>query len=51
VLATNRQTITPWSRVFCQKLIVTQLVKLYPAFVWNLKFITVLIKAHHWSVS
>jgi hypothetical protein len=29
--------LTPWCRILFEKLIVTQLVKKYPAFLWNLK--------------
>jgi hypothetical protein len=29
--------LTPWCRVLFEKLIVTQLVKKYPAFLWNPK--------------
>jgi len=31
------QSLTPWSRVFLEKLIVFQLVKKFPAFLWNPK--------------
>jgi hypothetical protein len=30
-------TTTPWCRILFEKLIVTQLFKKYPAFLWNLK--------------
>jgi hypothetical protein len=29
--------ITPWCRILCEKLVVTQIVKKYPAFLWNPK--------------
>jgi len=40
----------PWSRVFLEKLIVTQLVEKFPAFYGAPRFITKFIGAHHWSL-
>jgi hypothetical protein len=37
--------------VLLEKLIVTQLVKKFPAFYGTQKFITVFTTAHHWSLS
>jgi hypothetical protein len=42
---------TPWSRVLLEKLTVTQPVKKYPAVYGTRRFITVFIRAHHWSLS
>jgi hypothetical protein len=42
--------ITPWCRILFEKLIVTQLVKKYPAY-GTRRFITVFTKAHHWTLS
>jgi len=41
--------VTPQSRVFLEKLIVTQLVK-FPAFSEIPSFITMFTGAHHWSL-
>ena len=43
-------TITPWSRVFLEKLTVAQLVKLL-TFYGTHKFITIFTTANHWSLS
>jgi hypothetical protein len=42
--------LTPWNRVLLEKLIVTQLVKKFPAFYGTRRFITVFKRAHHWSL-
>jgi hypothetical protein len=39
--------LTPWIRVLLEKLVVTQLVKKYPAIYGTRKFITVFTRAHH----
>jgi hypothetical protein len=41
--------MTSWSRGPLEKLIVTQLVKKFPAFYGTRRFITVFTRAHHWS--
>jgi len=43
--------ITPWSRVPVEKIIVTHLVKKFPAFYGTRKFITVFTTARQWSLS
>ena len=43
--------LTPWSRVLLQKLIGSQLVKKFPAFYGTRKFITVLTRSRHLSLS
>jgi hypothetical protein len=43
--------LTPWSRVCLEKLVVTQLVKKFPAFYGTRRFITVFTRARHWSLS
>jgi hypothetical protein len=42
---------TPGSRVLLEKLIVTQLVKKFPAFYRTLSFVAMFTRAHHWSLS
>jgi len=42
---------TPWSPVFLQKLIVTQLAKKFPAFYGTLRFITMFTTIRHWTLS
>jgi hypothetical protein len=42
---------TPWSRVHLEKLIAPQLEKKFPTFYGTRRFITVFIRAHHWSLS
>jgi hypothetical protein len=42
--------LTPWRKVHLEKLIVTQLVKKFPAFNGIVSFITVFTKACHWSL-
>jgi len=44
-------SITPWSRVLLEKLVVTQLVKKYYYFYGTRRFITVFTRALHWSLS
>jgi len=44
-------SLTPWCRILFEKLIVTQLIKKYPASLLNRRFITVLTKARHWTIS
>jgi hypothetical protein len=39
--------ITPWCWILPEKLIVTQLIKKLPVFLWNLKYITVFARACH----
>jgi hypothetical protein len=43
--------LPPWSRVLLEKLIVTQLVKKFPTFYGNRRFITVFTTARHLSLS
>jgi hypothetical protein len=43
--------LTPWGRVLLEKLIVTQLVKKFPAFYGSQMFIAVFTRAHHWYLS
>ena len=43
--------LTPWCRVFLEKLIVLQLVKKFPAFHGTRRFITALTSVRHLSVS
>jgi len=42
---------TPWSRVFLEKLTVSQLVKKFPTLYGTRKFITAFTSAHHLSLS
>jgi len=42
--------LTPWNRVL-EKLIVTKLIKKYPAFYGTRRYITVFTRARHWSLS
>jgi len=44
-------TPTTWIIVLCEKLIVTQLVKKFPAFYTTRKFITLFTRARYWSLS
>jgi hypothetical protein len=41
--------LTPWSRVFLEKLIVAQLVNKFSVIYGNLRFNTVFTRARHWS--
>jgi hypothetical protein len=43
----NLVTLTPWSRVFLEKLTVAQLVKKHPSFYGNRGFIGVFTTARH----
>jgi hypothetical protein len=43
--------LTLWGRDLLEKLIVTQLVKKFPAFYGTWRFITVFTRARHWSLS
>ena len=43
--------LTPWSRVFLEKLTVPQLVKNFPAFYGTRRFVTAFTSAHHLSLS
>jgi len=43
--------LTPWNRILLEKLLVTQLVKKFPAFYGIRKFITVFTRVRHWSLS
>jgi len=47
----NNITINPWIRVLLDKLLITQIVKKFPAFYWTRIFITVFPKTLHWSLS
>jgi hypothetical protein len=51
-LMTNWLThsLTSWSRVLLEKLIITQIVKTFTAFCGTWRFITILTTAHHWSL-
>jgi hypothetical protein len=42
--------LTAWSEVLLEKLIVTHLVRNFPAFYGTQRFITVFTRAHHWSL-
>jgi hypothetical protein len=42
---------TPWSRVFCEKLTGSQLVKKFPPFYGTRRLITTFTSAHHLSLS
>jgi hypothetical protein len=44
-------TLTPWSKVLLEKLIVMQPVKKFHAFYETWRFITILTRACHWSLS
>jgi hypothetical protein len=44
-------SLTAWSRVLLEKLIVTQLVKIYPSCYRTQRFITVFTRTRHWSTS
>jgi hypothetical protein len=48
---TDWLTMTPWSRVLLEKLIVTQLVKTSPALCGTRRFNTVFTRVRHWSLS
>jgi len=43
--------LTPWSRVLLEKLAGSQLVKKFPSFYGNRKFITAFASARHLSLS
>jgi hypothetical protein len=47
----SRNWLTPWSRILLQKLIVTQLVKKFPALYGTRRYITVFTRALHWFLS
>jgi hypothetical protein len=49
IFITNK--LTPWNRIFLKNLIVVQLVKKFPTFYTNLRFIIIFTVAHHWSLS
>ena len=51
VSKTQTYLLTPWSRVLLEKLIGLQLVKKFPAFYGNRRFITALTSARHLSLS
>jgi hypothetical protein len=44
-------SLTPWCNILFEELIVTQLVKKYPLLYGTRRFITVLTKARHWTLS
>jgi hypothetical protein len=43
--------LTAWSKVLLEKPVFTQLVKKFPAFYGTCRFITMLTRACHWSLS
>jgi len=43
-------SLIPWSSVLLEKLTVTQLVKEFPSFFGNRRFITVFTRVRHWSL-
>jgi hypothetical protein len=43
--------LTPWSRIFCEKLTGPQLVQKFPTFYGTRRFITAFTRAHHLSLS
>jgi hypothetical protein len=43
--------LTPWSRVFLERLTGSQLVKKFPTFCWTRRFITAFTSTHHLSLS
>jgi hypothetical protein len=43
--------LTPWRKVLLEKLVVPQLVKIFPVFYGTQKFIPEFTKAHHSSLS
>jgi hypothetical protein len=45
------QMLSPWSRVLLEKLTILQLVKKFPVFCGNRRFITAFSRAHHLSLS
>jgi hypothetical protein len=47
----NNNNNTPWSRVILVKLICSQIVKKFPGFYGNERFITAFTKAHQMSLS
>jgi len=49
LLSTN--LLTPWSRVFLEKLTGLQLVKKFPSFYGTQRFITAFTSSHHLSLS
>jgi hypothetical protein len=48
---TSITNVTPWSKVLLEKLTVPQLVKIFPAFYGNRRFITAFITSRHLSIS
>jgi hypothetical protein len=44
-------SLIPWSRALLEKLLVTQLVKEFLAFYVTRKFITLVTRFRHWSLS
>jgi len=48
---TKQYLLTPWSRVFLEKLTGPQLVKKFPAFYGTQRFLTVFTRASHLSLS
>jgi hypothetical protein len=48
---TQIMKLTPWNKVFLEKLIVTQLVKILPTFYEIQRSITVFTRAHYWLLS
>jgi hypothetical protein len=51
VVSLSRLHLTPWNRVFHEKLIVPQPVKKFPALYGTLKFIVTFTKAYHLHLS
>jgi len=47
----NIYLLTPWSTFLLEKLTGFQLVKKFPAFYWNRRFITAFTSGHHLSLS
>jgi len=45
------QSLTTWSRVLLEKLMVTHLVKKFPVFYGTRRFITIFTRDRHWSLS
>jgi hypothetical protein len=50
-LKISYQKLTPWSTVFLEKLIVTEVFNKFPAFYGTPKFTTLFTRARHWSLS
>jgi hypothetical protein len=44
-------SVTAWGRILFEKLLVTDLAKKFSVSYRNQKFITVLMRARHWSLS